>query len=359
MSAPGPIVHVAQIRLDPETGMGRVACHWRDALAARGRELIHIGAAEVGPVHPALFPWAAWRHYRSLKVRPAALLVHEPSGAPFLGERRRLVAFSHGVERRAWQADLERAAAGEIAIRRRSRWLFPLWRLRPGERTLRHARAVLVLNRDDLAFVERRYRRRPADLLLFRNGVQPAPPPGEGRGTDLLFVGTWMPRKGIKTLIEALRLLHGQGIDFRLVLAGTGGNVDAVLADWPEELRPRLRVIPRFPAGEELDLYRRAPVFLLPSFFEGQPLALLQSMAAGCCCVASDIAGNRDLVVHGESGLLHPPGDPEALAGRVAECLAGPGLRERLGEGARRAMAGRTWEAVSAEVAGFIESVIP
>lgn len=358
MSGRAPIVHVAQIRLDPETGMGRVACHWRDALAARGRELIHIGAAEVGPIHPALFPWAAWRHYRRLRVRPAALLVHEPSGAPFLRERRRLIAFSHGIERRAWQADLERAAAGEIAIRRRSRWLFPLWRLRPAERALRHARAVLVLNRDDLAFVERRYGRRPADLMLFRNGVHPLPP-GEIAGPDLLFVGTWMPRKGVRTLVAALRLLHERGVDFRLTLAGTGGTAEAVLADWPEELRPRLRVIPRFPAGEEAELYRRAPVFLLPSFFEGQPLALLQAMAAGCCCVASDIAGNRDLIVHGETGLLHPPGDPEALAGRVAGCLADPGLRGRLGEGARQAVAGRTWEAVSAEVADFIERVIP
>ena len=81
-------------------------------------------------------------------------------------------------------------------------------------------------------------------------------------------------------------------------------------------------------------------------------------MAAGCCCVASDIGAHRDLIAHGETGLLHPPGDADALASRISECLRNPDMRRKLGERARQAVAGRTWEAVSGEVVNFVENVI-
>lgn len=131
-----------------------------------------------------------------------------------------------------------------------------------------------------------------------------------------------------------------------------------MLADWPEKLRPAVRVLPRFAAGEEAGILSQSGVFVLPSTFEGQPLALLQAMAAGLCCVASDIPGSRDLIRHGETGLLHPPGDAEALADRLAEALNNPALRRRLGENARRSVADRTWEACAREVADFLETVL-
>ena len=166
------VVHVAQINLTPESGMGRVSWHWRARFEERGHEFLHIGAAEVGSVHPALFPYAAYRHYRRLRIRPAAVLVHEPAGVPFLPGRSPVIAFSHGVERRAWQTSLALVAAGHQRIRPRSRVLFPVWRLLQADLTLRYARAVLVLNSEDRGYVERVYRRRPEEVLRFRNGVE-------------------------------------------------------------------------------------------------------------------------------------------------------------------------------------------
>ncbi|HSS48719.1 MAG TPA: glycosyltransferase family 4 protein, partial [Thermoanaerobaculia bacterium] len=293
---------------------------------------------------------------------PAAFLVHEPAGAPFVMAGAPAFVFSHGLERRGWEAALAQAAASGPPIRARSRLLFPLWRLRQADFSLRRARAVLVLNRDDLSYVLQRYRRRPEDVHLFRNGVYPIPPVMDERTQasppTLLFMGTWLPRKGVRTLVEAAGILKRQGIVPRFLLAGTGAGEPAVLAQWPEELRPAVSVVPRFTGVEELSLYPRANLFLLPSFFEGQPLALLQAMAAGCCCIASDIAGQRDLIRHRESGLLHPAGDAERLAAAVAECLADPGLQRTLGRNARLAVEGRTWETVARDVAEFLESIL-
>ena len=350
------IVHVAQLEISRESGMGRVAWHWRNAFEARGYEFIHIGPRAVGrPVHPALFPYAAWLRFRRLGIRPAAFLVHEPAGVPFVAAGAPAFVFSHGLERRGWEAALAHPGP---PIRARSRLLFPLWRLRQADFALRHARAVLVLNRDDLAETQRHYRRRPEDLFLFRNGVDPLPdtprPQKDGGPPTVLFLGSWLARKGTATLVRAADLLRRRGTAVRFVLAGTGASEAEVLGAWPAELRGAVRVLPTFSSSEEAALYAGADLFVLPSFFEGQPLALLQALAAGCCCLASDIAGSRDLISHRENGLLHAPGDAIALADEIAECLASPALRAELGKAARRSVAGRTWEAVTSEVADFI-----
>lgn len=348
------VLHVAQIDVTPESGMGRVAWHWRRELEARGCEVVHLGPAEVGRVHPAVFPWAAWRRSRRLDLHPALILVHEPAGLPFvLFERDRTVVFSHGLESRGWDAALK----DEIPVRLRSRLLFPLWRLLPAALSLRRARAVLVLNRDDYAEVLRRYGRRPEDVHLFRNGVTPVPAPANSGTDTVLFLGSWMPRKGTRTLVQAAEILRRRGRMPPFLLAGTGAEASEVLADWPAELRPHVRVLPRFAADEEAAILSQAGVFVLPSAFEGQPLALLQAMAAGLCCIASDIPGNRDLVRHGETGLLHPVHDPAALADVLAQALDDPALRRRLGGNARRAVADRSWEACAREVADFLEAV--
>src|SRR5262249_30193896 len=143
------------------------AWHWRQALEERGFAFRHVGPKETGRVHPAFFPYAAW--LRARRLRPTAFLVHEPNGVPFIGTGVPTFVFSHGLERRGRETTL----ASGAPVRARSRLLFPLWRLRQADFSLRRARAVLVLNRDDLAEVQARYGRRREDVFLFRNGVDP------------------------------------------------------------------------------------------------------------------------------------------------------------------------------------------
>jgi glycosyltransferase involved in cell wall biosynthesis len=365
------IVHVAQVEITRESGMGRVAWHWREQLVARGYDFIHIGPAAIGrAVHPALFPLAAFRHYRRLGLKPAALLVHEPAGMPFALLRHPVIAFSHGLERRGWEAAVAQSSRPDSALRARSRLLFPLWRLRPADFTLAHATALLVLNADDYAYALRRYRRRAEDVFRFRNGVdleqleqveqpeQRAAPAAGDQPATILFIASWLPRKGVSTLVEAAQLLQARGLRPRFLLAGTGRGAEEVLACWPADVRASVQVLPRFAPAAEGSLYARAEIFVLPSFFEGQPLALLQAMAAGCCCIGSDIAGTRDLIQHRQTGLLFAPGDAQGLADCLFESLQSASLRATLGHNARAAVAGRGWEAVASEVADFVEQVI-
>jgi hypothetical protein len=59
---PQLVVHVAEIEIGQEEGMGRIAWHWREEIRRRGHEFVHIGPAAAGPApHRAWFPYRAWR----------------------------------------------------------------------------------------------------------------------------------------------------------------------------------------------------------------------------------------------------------------------------------------------------------
>jgi glycosyltransferase involved in cell wall biosynthesis len=341
--------------------MGRVAWHWKEAFERRGWAHRHIGPAEAGnPPHPALFPILARAAYRRVGVEASVLLVHEPAAGAFVGSKTPCVVFSHGLERRGFGLALRTAAAGLNPVPWRSRLLFPLWRLRGCDRGLRLAKGVLLINREDAAFAESYYRRSPGSYKVFRNGVDPELAVRQaGTGAcRVLFSGSWLPRKGIRTLAHAARRLHEWGVAIDWLLAGTGSGSDRIAREWPAEALGRTEVVPSFePAGESL-LYARSDVLVLPSFFEGQPLALLQGMAAGLCCIASDCCGQKDLIADGDSGLLHAPGDAEVLAQLIRSVAYDVALRRRLGERARLSMQDRSWPAVSAEVVEYVESIL-
>ena len=89
------------------------------------------------------------------------------------------------------------------------------------------------------------------------------------------------------------------------------------------------------------DLMARAEIFVLPSRFEGLPNALLEAMAAGLPCVATRVSGSEDVIIDGESGLLVPPEDPDALAEALVRLLTRPAEALALGRAARARMVAR------------------
>ena len=154
-------------------------------------------------------------------------------------------------------------------------------------------------------------------------------------GPFLLCVGRLDPQKGHPTLLEAMRLILEREPVARLVIVGGPQQADAgYLAD----LRARAagpdlagRVI--F-AGERTDVPRlmaACDVFVLASEWEGFGLVFVEAMAAGKPVVATDVSGIPEVVVHGETGLLVPPGDPPALAAALMQLIEDPAERRRLG----------------------------
>ncbi len=77
-------------------------------------------------------------------------------------------------------------------------------------------------------------------------------------------------------------------------------------------------------------------IFVLPSYSEGLSNSLMEAMASGCACIASDVGGNRFLIQNGVSGFLFPAGDSEALASHIRRLIEDPVKRKLIGEQAQK-----------------------
>jgi glycosyltransferase involved in cell wall biosynthesis len=154
----------------------------------------------------------------------------------------------------------------------------------------------------------------------------------------LVFVGRFVPIKRLDLLLRALALARASEPRLQLALAGDGegrprleglaaelGAVAAVrFLGYRRELRP---------------LFAAADVAVLSSDNEGTPVSLIEAAAAGLPAVATDAGGVRE-VVGGETGLVVPRDDAEALAAALVRMAADPELRRRCGRAAReRALA--------------------
>jgi glycosyltransferase involved in cell wall biosynthesis len=153
----------------------------------------------------------------------------------------------------------------------------------------------------------------------------------------LLAVGTLELHKGHQLLLEALSLLKTRGVNmpWRLIIAGgRGGDQHESLLRYIEQagLVDLVHIVTN--RNDIPDLLALADVFVMPSLFEGLPMALLEAMHARKAIIASATAGIPEAIVHGRDGLLVPPGDVEALSLAIELLLTDPAKRLALGEAA-------------------------
>jgi len=104
-----------------------------------------------------------------------------------------------------------------------------------------------------------------------------------------------------------------------------------------------------------MDIYDQHGIFLFPSFFEGFGKAFLEAMSRGLCVVASDAGGMHDVIDHGRSGVLVPPGDAAGVAAAVRSLQSDPARAKQMSAAAATAARGYTWERVARETAAFYQ----
>ena len=193
-------------------------------------------------------------------------------------------------------------------------------------------------------------KRLPADkIVVIRNGVpverfdpERVPPPemhrllGIGEGPAVaLVLARLEPQKGHRVLLDAWRSVVESFPKGRLVCAGDGRLSEELEAD-AAALGIAGSVSFVGYQSNVPDWLALADFTVLPSFYEGLPLAAIESLAAARAVIATSVDGTPEVVLDGKTGLLVPPGEPAPLGAAICRLLGSPELARSLGSAGRR-----------------------
>ena len=215
-----------------------------------------------------------------------------------------------------------------------------------------------VANREGWILSELKYGHPPGRIWYVPNGVNekffmPREFP-DSSSTRLLYVGTWLDRKGVRYLADAFAALAGRSPEVQLTIAGCIIPEEQVKECFPAETRNRISVLP-FLAREAMPaLYASHDIFVFPSLVEGMPLTLLEAMAGAMPVVTTNTCGMSDLIDNEVNGLLVPAADAPALGAAIDRLRNSLDLRRTLGLRAQESAKRYTWD----QIAGQLERVL-
>ncbi len=330
-------MRIALLTLDFPPGVGGVQTYlYEIARRLAGRhELIVVTPVEASPdaggsfrrvVLPSSTPWAFVRSLRAL--RPDRVLVGHAHP--------RLLVPAALVARGRYGA----IVYGNDYLAAQRRWHRPLFNWLLGR-----SRPLITITRANAERLRRLGLPRPVVVYPGTDPLRFRPPPvPPGPPLVLLTVGRLVPRKGIDVVLRALPALLAEFPGLRYRVAGDGPD------------RPRLERIARdlgvahvvefvgrVPDERLPGLYRSAHVFVMPAreereaaSVEGFGIVYLEASASGLPVVAGRSGGVVEAVREGETGLLVPPDDPEALTRVLRDLLGDAALRRRMGRAGRR-----------------------
>lgn len=149
------------------------------------------------------------------------------------------------------------------------------------------------------------------------------------------YIGRIAEAKGMNELLEACTRLKEQGLPFRLVIAGAEREEDRYVERFKSQLGDAFDYVGIVAGQAKDDFMRRVDVFMLPTYFEGLPMSLLETMSFGCVPVTTDVGSIGTVVTDHENGLFVRVKAVDDLVAAVKALHDDPMLLSRLGKAAQ------------------------
>jgi glycosyltransferase involved in cell wall biosynthesis len=253
------------------------------------------------------------------------------------------ILVAHGFSEHLWgrYAGLLAKVPHLVHVEHNSRERYNFWRLWQAKWLAKRTAAIVGVSegvRD--ALVERGFPVRKCiaipngiELDRFKTATQMS---WSHRTARVIMASRFARQKDHSTLIQALQLLKKDALHPSLTLAG-GGKTRLLKKIQKQVQDAQLQNQVQF-MGQVHNLpetLMRHQIFVLSTHYEGMPLALVEAMAAGCACIATNVVGVRGVIDHGLNGLLVPENDPQALAMALSYLLKNPNASNELGKKAR------------------------
>jgi glycosyltransferase involved in cell wall biosynthesis len=179
-----------------------------------------------------------------------------------------------------------------------------------------------------------------ADVCVLPNPVKLMPVANQAVVEQkLLFLGRVEKNKGIDELLEAVALLKPAFFNIKLAIGGEG-DLDRVKQKAEAlGIQNHIELLGWLTPEKKYQHLQQASIFVLPSYEEGLPMAMLEAMSMAKAVVVTAVGGIPSVVEHDVNGLLIPPRDVAALADALSKLLSNKTLQEELGSHARAIIA--------------------
>jgi hypothetical protein len=348
--------------ISSDGGIGSYTRTLGHGLAGRGHE-VHVltpgdhpatrdGAVRVHPVHTRHLPGvdkllpgagACWRVARAVRrlTRDHQLDVFEFPNWEGLGVLHLATSRGPSVVRLHTSSTEANAIDGTPPTRwhrweaRRERW-----QSRWANVAVTHSDAHRRLMADETGLPVERIRLVPHGVAVFPEFVRAERPPGS---PTVVYLGRLEHRKGTVELMQAVPKVLERVPDARFVLIGQdrphapGGRSHAeyLAQDFPLLVRRAVTLAGRLPQDEVDRRLQAADLFVAPSRYESFGLIFLEAMRWGTPVIGTTAGGVPEVIEHGKSGWLVPPGSPDELANAIVRVLTAPELRDKLGAAGR------------------------
>jgi glycosyltransferase involved in cell wall biosynthesis len=211
-----------------------------------------------------------------------------------------------------------------------------------------------VANREGWILAELKYGHAPGRVWYVPNGTDTSffreRSFEAGPARKLLYVGTWLDRKGIFYLAEAFGMLAARLPELTLTVAGCMAPEEIVRGAFREDARAKVTVIPKVNRSDMVTLYAEHDVFVFPSLVEGMPLTMLEAMATALPVVTTNTCGMADVIEDGVNGLLVPPANSVELARVVEGICRDAELRREIGVAGQLSARRYTWDLIARHV---------
>ncbi len=183
-------------------------------------------------------------------------------------------------------------------------------------------------------------------------------PRGEKRMHRIVTVARLSPEKGLPFLIDAMKITRHSVPDAELFIVG-GGALEAELKAFAHarSLQDVVHFLGAKPNLEAMAEVARSTIFILPSLGEGLGIVLLEAQALGVPVIGTNVGGIPDVITDGETGLLVPPSNPQALADAMTRLVSDAALRDRLAANAASKLSRFDWDRITESYRSLYESV--
>lgn len=195
-------------------------------------------------------------------------------------------------------------------------------------------------------------------LVVLPNAVVPDEydPDTAADPQHVVFVSSHVERKGIVEFTDAVAALYDRGVDFRTTVAGSGPlsrHAETLAANYDD-----VEYVGYVSEAEKRDLLSDASMYVLPTYAEGLPIAILEAMAGGNAIVSTDVGSIASVVDEG-NGAVVEPGDVDALAAAMEAILREPAETSRMcAESRRRVESDYAWGTVADELVSLYNRLL-